>query len=115
MLVPPDAPYFKNADLLIAADCIPFAYGNFHEHFLKDRAIVVGCPKLDNLQYYVEKLTEIFTVNNLRSIEVIIMEVPCCGGLGQAAQVARERAGVTVPLKITTIGVRGEHIGSRTA
>jgi hypothetical protein len=112
-LVPPDAPYFKDADLLVAADCIPFAYNNFHEDFLRGRAIVVGCPKLDDLNSYVEKLTEIFKVNNLRSVEVVIMEVPCCGGLAQAVEAALYKAGSQTPLKITVIGVRGEHFGSR--
>ena len=114
MLVPPDAPYFKDADLLIVADCVPFAYGNFHQDFLQDRAIVVGCPKLDDLQFYVEKLTEVFSANTLRSVEVIVMEVPCCGGLVQATHTALYKAGSTTPLKVTTIGVRGEHLGART-
>ncbi|HWR82519.1 MAG TPA: hypothetical protein VN285_04390, partial [Candidatus Deferrimicrobium sp.] len=80
---------------------------------LQGRAIVIGCPKLDNLQFYVDKLTQIFAANSLRSIEVLLMEVPCCGGLAQAAKAALERAGVSVPFKVTTIGVRGEHFGSQ--
>ena len=108
MLVPPTAPYFKNADLLITADCVPFAFSDFHERFLKGRALVVGCPKLDDLQHYFDKLTEIFKANDLKSVEVLKMEVPCCGGIAQAAVEARQRAGATCPLTITTIGIRGD-------
>ena len=113
MLVPPNAPYFNNADLLIVADCVPFAHGDFHNEFLKERPIVVGCPKLDNLQFYVDKLTEIFRVNKINSVEVLLMEVPCCGGIGQAAQIARQQAEANFPVKLTTIGVRGENFGTR--
>lgn len=108
MLVPPTVPYFKNADLLITADCVPFAFADFHERFLKGKALVVGCPKLDNLQHYLDKLTEIFKVNDLKSVEVLKMEVPCCGGIAQAAVEARQRAGATFPLTITTFGIRGD-------
>ena len=108
MLVPPTAPFFKNADLLIAADCVPFAFPNFHERFLKGKALVVGCPKLDNLQLYFEKLTEIFRGNGLHSVEVLKMEVPCCGGIAQATVEARKQAGVECPITITTIGVQGD-------
>ena len=110
-LVPPTAPYFQNADLVVTADCVPFAYADYHRDFLKGRAVVVGCPKLDNLQAYVEKLTEIFSANQLKSVEVLLMEVPCCSGLAQATKIARERAGADFPLKVTTIGVRGENFG----
>jgi len=108
MLVPPMAPYFKNADLLIAADCVPFAFPDFHGRFLKGKALVVGCPKLDDLQHYLDKLTEIFRINDLNSVEVIKMEVPCCGGIAQAATEARRRAGATFPLTITTLGIKGD-------
>lgn len=108
MLVPPMAPYFKNADLLIVADCVPFAFPDFHERFLKGKALVVGCPKLDNLQHYLEKLTEIFRTNDLKSVEVVKMEVPCCGGIAQAAIEARGRAGADFPLTVTTLGIRGD-------
>ncbi|MFQ5453460.1 MAG: iron-sulfur cluster-binding oxidoreductase [Candidatus Zixiibacteriota bacterium] len=113
MLVPPNAPYFKDADLAITADCIPFAYADYHNDFLKGRPIVIACPKLDNLDYYIEKLTEIFKDNSLKSVEVLIMEVPCCGGLAQAALIARNRAAVDLPIRITTIGVRGENFGTK--
>lgn len=112
-LVPTSAPYFKNADLVITADCVPFAFADYHRTFLKGRTVVVGCPKLDNLQAYVDKLTVIFKENALRSVEVLLMEVPCCGGIAHAAQVARERSGSTFPLKMTTIGIRGDVLDTR--
>ncbi len=108
MLVGPTAPYLQNADLLITADCVPFAFAGFHERFLKGKVIVVGCPKLDNLQVYFDKLAQIFSANNLKSVEVIKMEVPCCGGIAQAAIEARKRSGATFPLTVTTIGIRGD-------
>lgn len=111
-LVPPNAPYFQDADLAVTADCVPFAYANFHQEFLKGRPIVVGCPKLDDLQSYVDKLTAIFQANKLKSVEVLLMEVPCCNGLAQATKMAIVNAGVDLPLKVTTIGVRGENFGS---
>ncbi len=113
MLVPAFAPYLKEADLAVTADCVPFAYGNFHQDFLKGRPIVVGCPKLDNLELYVDRLAEIFSLNNLKAMEVLIMEVPCCSGLAQAAITAKKKAGVVTPLRVTTIGVRGEHLGTQ--
>ena len=113
MLVPTHASYFTGADLAITADCVPFAHGNFHEEFLKDRPLVVGCPKLDNVHVYVDKLAEIFALHNLRSAEVLVMEVPCCHGLVQVAVAAREKAGVKTPIRVTTIGVRGENLGTR--
>ncbi|MFQ5499113.1 MAG: hypothetical protein ACE5FH_05540 [Candidatus Zixiibacteriota bacterium] len=111
-LVPPTAPYFKKAHLSLVADCVPFAYNDYHKDFLKGRSIVVGCPKLDDLQSYIDKLAEIFKQNDLKSVEVLLMEVPCCGGLAHAARVACEQAGVSTPIKVTTIGVRGENFGS---
>jgi len=108
MLVPPMAPYFKNADLLIAADCVPFAVPDFHERYLRGKALVVGCPKLDDLQHYLDKLTELFRINDLKSVEIVKMEVPCCSGIAQAALEARRRAGVDFPVTITTLGIRGD-------
>lgn len=112
-LVPPNAPYFKNADLVIAADCVPFAYPEFHNDFLKGRALVVGCPKLDDLQSYVAKLTEIFKINDIKSVEVLLMEVPCCGGIAQAARMARDQAGAGFSIRATVIGVQGTDLGSQ--
>ncbi len=113
MLVPTHAGYFTNADLAITADCVPFAFANFHDEFLEGRPLVVGCPKLDNAHVYVDKLAEIFSLHSLKAAEVIVMEVPCCTGLVQIAQAAREKAGVTTPLRVTTIGIRGEHLETR--
>ena len=110
-LVSSSAPYFKNADLLVTADCVPFAYGNYHNDFLKDRALVVGCPKLDNIQEYIEKLEEIIRKNDLESITVLRMEVPCCGGMANAVKTARNNSGVYVPVKVVTIGVQGSIVG----
>ena len=113
MLVPPHAPYFKNAELVLTADCVPFAYADYHKDYLKGRPIAVACPKLDNLTFYIEKLTEIIKVSALSGIEVMVMEVPCCTGLAQAAVQARQNAGVDIPVKVTTIGVRGEQFGTQ--
>lgn len=107
-LVPVEAPYFQDADLLIAADCVPFAYPDFHRDFLKGRAVVVGCPKLDDLQLYRQKLTAIFKANSIRSVTVPFMEVPCCFGLVKATEDAIEASGKDIPLKKVKIGIRGE-------
>ena len=108
MLVPVNAPYFKGADLLITADCVPFAYANYHNDFLKDKAVVVGCPKLDDSNYYAEKLSEIIKSNDLESITVLRMEVPCCGGIAAAAKTARDKSGIEIPVKVITISLEGE-------
>jgi hypothetical protein len=107
-LVPINAPYFQDADLLIAADCVPFAYPDFHRDFLKGKAVVVGCPKLDDIQYYKEKLTEIFKTNSIKSITLPYMEVPCCFGLVKATEDAIAASGKKIPLKKVKIGIRGE-------
>ncbi len=107
-LVPINAPYFEAADLLVAADCVPFAYANFHQDFIKGKVVVVGCPKLDDIQYYREKLTEIFKSNSIKSVTVPYMEVPCCFGLVKAAEDAIEASGKNIPLKKIKIGIRGE-------
>jgi Pyruvate/2-oxoacid:ferredoxin oxidoreductase delta subunit len=107
-LVPINAPYFQDADLLIAADCVPFAYPNFHQDFLKGKAVVVGCPKLDDIQYYKEKLTEIFKTNSIKSVTVPYMEVPCCFGIVKATEDAIAASGKNILLKKVKIGIRGE-------
>ena len=107
-LVPINAPYFQDADLLVAADCVPFAYANFHQDFIKGKVVVVGCPKLDDIQYYREKLTEIFKSNTIKSVTVPYMEVPCCFGLVKAAEDAIEASGKNIPFKKIKIGIRGE-------
>lgn len=112
-LVSPQAPYFKSADLLITADCVPFAYANYHNDFLKGKAVVVGCPKLDDLDPYIEKLTELIKINDLESITVLRMEVPCCGGMAHAAKTARDNSGVEIPIKVVTIGIDGEQKGKQ--
>ncbi len=108
-LVPPTAPWFDGADLLIAADCTAFAYGNFHEDFIKGRITLVGCPKLDAVDYS-DKLTEIFAQNEIRSITVTRMQVPCCGGIEFAVKKALERSGKNIPLEIVTISNSGDII-----
>jgi Pyruvate/2-oxoacid:ferredoxin oxidoreductase delta subunit len=107
-LVPINAPYFQDADLLVVADCVPFAYANFHQDFLRGKAVVVGCPKLDDIQYYREKLTEILKANSIISVTVPYMEVPCCFGLVRATEDAIAASGKNIPLKKVKIGIRGE-------
>jgi ferredoxin len=107
-LVPTSAPYFQNADLVIAADCVPFAYADFHEDFLKGKALVIGCPKLDDNRFYAEKLTELFRGSSIRSITVLRMEVPCCGGMVMAARQALAASGKDIPFRELTVGINGE-------
>ncbi|MDR1771554.1 MAG: 4Fe-4S binding protein [Hungatella sp.] len=108
-LVPVKAPYFEAADLLIAADCSAYAYGDFHQKFLKGKVVLVGCPKLDQVDYS-EKLTEIIRNNAIQSITVVRMEVPCCGGLEHAALRALEDSGKEIPCQVVTISVDGNII-----
>jgi NAD-dependent dihydropyrimidine dehydrogenase PreA subunit len=110
-LVPPFAPYFKDADLAIVADCVPFTYANFHEDFLEGKALAVGCPKLDDVEAYIEKIAQIIKLGGPKSVEVVIMEVPCCGGLTQIVQQAMEKAGRQIPISETVISIRGEEEG----
>ena len=107
-LVPTSAPYFQDAELLIAADCVPFAYADFHKDFLAGKAVVIGCPKLDDNQFYLQKLTELFRNSALKSITVVRMEVPCCGGIVTAARQALAASGKEIPFTEVTIGIRGE-------
>lgn len=107
-LVPVNAPYFQDADLLICADCVPFAFADFHRKFLRGRALVVGCPKLDEVEAYRLKLTDIFRQNDIRMVEVARMEVPCCFGLVQLVQTALKDSGKSIPLVLTKVGIRGE-------
>ena len=106
-LLPINAPYFNNADLLIAADCTAYAYGNFHNDFIRDRVVAVGCPKLDSVDYS-EKLTEIIKENDIKSITVVRMEVPCCGGIEYAAEKAVQNSGKNLDFNVVTIGINGE-------
>ena len=114
-LIPTNAPFFENADLLITADCVPFAYANFHNDFLKGRTLIIGCPKLDDAKFYKEKLTEIFKLSNIRKITVVNMEVPCCFGLYRLVKEALDSSGKTVPLNQTIISVKGEKQPSKTS
>jgi hypothetical protein len=107
-LVPVSAPYLQGADLLIAADCVPFAYAGFHKDFLAGKAVVVGCPKLDDNRFYLEKLTQIFSTADIKSITVVKMEVPCCGGISMAAREALKASGKDIPLQEVTITIHGE-------
>lgn len=107
-LVNPRAPYFQDADLIIVADCVPFAYANFHQDFLKGKAIVIGCPKLDDARFYLQKLTEILRSSKIKSITVVNMEVPCCNALWSIAQRAVADSSKQIPLKQAVIGIKGE-------
>ena len=109
-LVPPNAPFLKGADLLVVADCVPVAYPVLHNNFLKGRAVMIGCPKFDDKESYVEKFTEIFKTAGIKSITCLIMEVPCCSGLPGIINKAMEKAGVTVPLEKIIISSRGKII-----
>lgn len=111
-LVPVQAPYFEGAHLLIAADCTAFAYARFHERFMQGRTTIIGCPKLDAFDY-ADKLEQIFSANTIASITVARMEVPCCGGLEQAARIALDRSGKQIPLRVATFSVRGELLSER--
>ena len=105
-LAPLSAPYFQNANLLIAADCTAYAYGNFHNQFIKNHVVLIGCPKLDAVDY-TEKLTEIIKHNDFKSLTIVRMEVPCCGGLEHAATEALKASGKFIPWQVVTIGIDG--------
>jgi hypothetical protein len=107
-LVPFTAPYWQDADLLVAADCVPFAYADFHADLLRARRLIIACPKLDDTSGYVDKLQAIFTNNSIRSITVAHMEVPCCTGLVRMVQAALSRCGKAIPFATVTIGIRGD-------
>lgn len=107
-LVSTTAPYFQGADLLITADCVPVAYAGYHEDFLKGKAVVMGCPKLDDNSFYTQKLTELFIRSDVKSVTVLKMEVPCCGGIAMAARQALAASGKQIPYKEITIGIQGQ-------
>jgi NAD-dependent dihydropyrimidine dehydrogenase PreA subunit len=106
-LVPVNAPYFEDASLLVAADCAAYAYADFHAAFMKNRITIIGCPKLDNVDY-TEKLTAILKNNNIKSLAIIRMEVPCCAGIANAAIAALKASGKMIPWRIVTIAINGE-------
>ena len=107
-LISPLAPYFEGCDLLVAADCTAFALGGFHNDLLKGKALVIACPKLDDTEGYVEKLAELIKRNNLRSLTVAIMTVPCCSGLERMVRLAVERSGVPLEVKKVVVGIDGQ-------
>lgn len=107
-LVPPAAPYFKESDILISADCVAFALGSFHSDLLKGKTLAIACPKLDETGHYVEKLAAIFRDNDVKSVTVAIMEVPCCRGLDVMVKQALGLCGGDIPLETVVIGVDGE-------
>lgn len=106
-LVPVNAPYFNGAKLLIAADCTAYAYANMHEDFMKGKITLIGCPKLDDTDYS-EKLTEIIATNDIKSVTVVRMEVPCCGGLEAAAKKALQASGKFIPWQVVTLSLDGK-------
>jgi hypothetical protein len=108
-LLNPDAPYLKHADLLLAADCAPFAYANFHQRFLRDRVLIIFCPKLDTtIDAYVDKLADIFQRQDIQSLSIVHMEVPCCSGIETVVRRALEKAQKNITIKDYTISIHGE-------
>lgn len=107
-LVPPGASFLQGANIVLAADCVPFCYANFHQDFLKDHTLLVACPKLDDFEAHLAKLTELFKSADIRSVKAVRMEVPCCSGLVHMAQQAIKRSGKSIPFAEVVIGVRGE-------
>ena len=106
-LVPVNAPYFDGVDLLIAADCTAYAYSNFHQDFIRGKVTLIGCPKLDSVDYS-KKLTEIISENNIKSLTIVRMEVPCCGGIRNAAITALKSSGKMIPWQVITISTDGK-------
>jgi hypothetical protein len=111
-LVPPNAPYFHAAELLLVADCVPFACADFHQRFLRSKPVIIGCPKLDQAEFYVQKLAEIVCAAAPRSLTVVRMEVPCCSGLTRIAQSALGVAENDTPLTDVTVSISGEVIAT---
>jgi ferredoxin len=110
-LVPPGAPFLQGADVVLVADCVPFAYAGFHRDFLKDRAVLVACPKLDDFQAHLVRLIRILRQSDIRSLTVVHMEVPCCSGLVEMAKRAVAASGKDVPLSEVAVGTGGELLG----
>lgn len=109
-LVPVNAPYFNGAKLLIAADCTAYAYANIHQEFMKGKITIIGCPKLDDIDYS-EKLTQIIAGNDIQSVTILRMEVPCCGGLEHAAKQALQNSGKFIPWQVVTFSIDGRIMG----
>ncbi len=107
-LIPPHAPFLKAANLLIAADCVPVSFPDLHRTYLKNRTVMIGCPKFDDGKAYIQKFAEIFATAGIRSVTVLSMEVPCCAGLIRMVQTGMERAGVTVPMEEIVVTIQGQ-------
>jgi len=113
-LASPYAPYFKEADIVVIADCVAYAYAETHREFIKDKVVLIGCPKLEDAGYYQEKMTAIFQQARPRKVTVLRMEVPCCGGLAHLVREARAAAGVDTPLEVHVIGIQGGIVSQET-
>ncbi|MBU1168326.1 MAG: 4Fe-4S binding protein [Proteobacteria bacterium] len=107
-LVPPTAPFLKGADLLVVADCVPVAYPSLHKDLLQGRAVMMGCPKFDNAEEYVEKFAQVFAQSGITSVTVALMEVPCCSGLSMIIKKAMDQSGMSIPVNEVVVGVRGK-------
>ncbi len=107
-LVPPTAPFLQGTDVMLAADCVPFTYAGFHQDFLKNHSLLVACPKLDDFQAHLKKLTDILSHSSVKSLTVVHMEVPCCSGLVHMVKQAMQLSGKDIPLKEVTIGIKGD-------
>ncbi len=107
-LVPPTAPFLQGADLVLAADCVPFAYASFHQDFLKNHSLLVACPKLDDFQAHLKKLTDILRYSSVKSLTVVHMEVPCCSGLVHMTKQAVQLSGKDIPFKEVTVSIKGD-------
>ena len=113
MLVPPTAPFLKNADLLVVADCVPVTYPDFHRDFLKGKAVMMGCPKFDDAQHYIEKFSQICKESGINSITNVVMEVPCCSALPMIVKKGMQLSGVTIPMEEVVISTRGKVLERR--
>jgi len=107
-LVPPTAPFLQGTDLVLAADCVPFAYAGFHQDFLRDHSLLVACPKLDDFQAHLKKLTDILSHSQVKSLTVVHMEVPCCAGLTYMVKQAIELSGKNIPFEEVTVSIKGD-------
>jgi ferredoxin len=113
MLVPPTAPFLKGADLLVLADCVPVAFPTVHRDFIKGKAVMMGCPKLDDAEHYIEKFAQICKASGVKNITTVVMEVPCCGGLPMIVKKGMELSGVNIPMEQVVISTRGEILDRR--
>ncbi|GAB6094828.1 4Fe-4S binding protein [Desulfatiferula olefinivorans] len=107
-LVPPNAPFLNGADLLVTADCVAVAYPGLHQDLLKGRAVMMGCPKFDNAQEYIDKFAQVFKQSGIRSVTVALMEVPCCSGLSTIIKRAMDQSGMDIPVSEVVVGIRGQ-------